>query len=343
MIRTTAHRRAFLGGFAAALAAPAVLRAQGALRPVRFSLDFAFQGNHMVWTTAIDEGIFARRGLDVKLDRGYGSADTTSKVAAGTYEIGFADVNGLVRFNASNPGTPLVSVYQMFERALGAVLTLKGSGIEKPNDMEGRTFGGAEGEGTRLLFPVFAKRNGVDASKIAWLSVASNLRETMLAQKRCDAITGFLSTAFFNLKAAGVPAETIVAFPYSDYGVDLYGNGLICRAEYASANQAIVRDFVAGTIEALKLVLADPKKHIAGLIKRDQLMNAELELDRNAMVVERALATKAVKAAGTGTLDPAKLRDSIAIVAESFGVANPPAPETICTEAYLPPLAERRI
>src|SRR6266481_4701392 len=97
--------------------APAVLLAAGVGRlsahetsPVRFVLDWKFEGEHAQFTVPITDGTFRRLGLDVKLERGNGSCDTVAKVAAGAYDMGLADTYTMMRFNASNPGNKLVSV-----------------------------------------------------------------------------------------------------------------------------------------------------------------------------------------------------------------------------------------
>ena len=82
-----------------------------AAEQVKFILDWAFQGIHGLFTLADDNGHFAKEGLAVKIDRGYGSGDTITKVSAGTYDIGLADVNSLVAFNAKNPGNKVVSFF----------------------------------------------------------------------------------------------------------------------------------------------------------------------------------------------------------------------------------------
>ena len=41
--------------------------------------DWAFQAQAAVFTNAIDKGYFAEQGLEVAIDRGYGSADAITK------------------------------------------------------------------------------------------------------------------------------------------------------------------------------------------------------------------------------------------------------------------------
>jgi len=336
----TATRRTLLT--AAALAVPALHNAR-AQTPLRFSLDWALQGNHAMWALAEDRGLFARENLAVRMDRGFGSGDTIVKVASGAYDIGFTDISGCVKFNAENPDKRLVSIYQVFDRTAAAVVTMKGRGIEKATDVAGKSMGAPEGEGSRMLFPAFAKVAGIDTSGIRWTSMAANLRDTMLAQHRVDAVTGFLFTVYFNLVAAGVPEADIVSFPYAENGLDIYGSSLVARADWLAANGETAKKFVRASMGGLRLLIADPTGGMAALKKREPLFDEALEARRWAMTRDRSIITPNVRAGGFGVVDLARARTLIAANAEAYGIANPPTAESLWTDAYLPPAADRAV
>ncbi len=58
----TIDRRKVLMGGAALLATPAIVRAQGALTQVRFTLDWKLQGPHALYFLAKEKGILPGRG-----------------------------------------------------------------------------------------------------------------------------------------------------------------------------------------------------------------------------------------------------------------------------------------
>jgi NitT/TauT family transport system substrate-binding protein len=51
--------------------------------------------------------------------------------------------------------------------------------------------------------------------------------------------------------------------------------------------------------------------------------------------------TPFIKANGFGSVVPERMARAIAVDAEAFGVAKPPAPETLYTTKFLPPQSER--
>lgn len=195
------------------LSAPAL--AQGARKPVKFCLDWAWQSAHSCWTLAADRGYFAEAGLDVQIVRGFGTGDTLTKVAAGTYDIGFADTNLALKFNHENPGSQVISVFMLYDASPNAAIFLKSSGITKPKDLEGKSVSITPGEGTNLLFPIFARANQLDMSKINLLSVTAQLRDTLVIQRRAGATLGFLTTSALNMVGAGVPMRDIGWLQYN--------------------------------------------------------------------------------------------------------------------------------
>ncbi len=308
---------------------------------VKFVLDWALQGNHAMWALAFEKGYFAREGLKVTMDRGFGSGDSTIKVGSGTYDIGFSDVNGLVKFNAENPNNRVINVLQIFDNLLASVVSLKAKNIKTPQDLVGKTLASPDGEASRLLFPAFARANKIDPASIKWLSVTPQMRETLLVQGQTDAIAGFSSTAYFNIKAAGVPAADIVVMGYPEYGVELFGNSLNVTAAYAEKHPEVVAGFVRASIAGWRDMVRDPKGGIAALKKRDALLNDQVELDRLQYVLDKALLTPSMKTHGIGYLDPARMEKTITLNAEAFNVANPPKADAIFTTKFLPPQADR--
>ena len=104
------------------------------------------------------------------MDRGYGSGDTIVKVAAGAYDIGFTDINSLIKFNAENPDRYLIAFYQVFDRTPNSIIALAKSGIKSPADLAGKKIGAPEAESSRLMFSAFAQANKIDPASINWVN-----------------------------------------------------------------------------------------------------------------------------------------------------------------------------
>jgi NitT/TauT family transport system substrate-binding protein len=194
-----------------------------------------------------------------------------------------------------------------------------------------------------MLFPAFARAQGIDVAKIAWQNVTPQLRETLLVQKQVDGVTGFISTSVFNIKMAGVAPSDLMVYRYNEYGVDLLGSALIVSQAWAEKNPETVRKFVRASIAGTRDALADPKAGMLQLKQRDPLFNEAIELERFEMVRDLTMLTENVKKNGLSAVTPDRLAKSVATVAEAYGVAGKVKAEDVYVDRYLPPAAERRI
>jgi NitT/TauT family transport system substrate-binding protein len=335
-------------GFRATLAFAGVLLAAGAAlaqskTDVRFVLDWAFQGPQSMFLLAEDKGYYAAAKLNVKIDRGFGSADAVNKVASGAYDLGFADINSLIEFNAKNPDKALIAVLVGYDTPPLSIVTLKKAGITKPADLEGKTLAAPVFDAAYRLFPLFTAAAKIDGTKTKWLNVKPELREPMLIKGEADAISGFYFTALLNLKAAKVPESDVVAFQYADFGVDVYGNAVVAAPGFVEKHPDAVKGFVAAVVKGAKDTLKDPKSAIASVKKRDALIDDAVELERLQLAIARNILTDNVKKDGFGGVQPARLAKNIELIADIFKLPAKPAPDKVFTDRFLPPAAERKV
>src|SRR5436190_19250356 len=237
--------------FAAALVFSATAAAQKQT-PVRFALDWRFEGPAAPYFVAIDKGYYKAEGLNVSIDPGSGSVEGINRVASGAYEMGFADINSLVKYRDNPRNLDVKAVLMMYDTPAFSIVTLKKSGIKSPKDLEGKVLGAPAADGAYAQWPIFVKANKVDASKVRIENIGFPVREPMLAQGKVDAIAGFWFSSYMNLKANGVPGDDIVVLLMRDYGVDLYGNVIIANPDVMRLNPKVVQGFVKGTIRGIQ-------------------------------------------------------------------------------------------
>src|ERR1043166_1720104 len=217
-----------LGRIGLALAAASALSATAALAqtPVKFSLDFKFEGPAAPFVVAIDKGYFKAEGLDVTIDTAGGSLEPINRVASGTYDMGFGDINSLIKFRDANPGTPIKAVFMVYNKPAFSIVGRKSRGVSAPKDLEGKKLGAPPPDGAYAQWPIFVQANGIDASKVQIVSV------------------GFSFSSYINLKDRGVPANDITVLLMADYGVNLYGNTIIVNPKFAAEKPEAVKAFL---------------------------------------------------------------------------------------------------
>ena len=311
--------------------------------PIKFQLDWRFEGPAALFLGAANKGYYKAAGLDVTIDAGNGSGGTVTRVASGTYDMGFADLAALMEFHANNPDAPNkpVAVMMVYNNTPAAVLTLKKNNITKPADLNGKKLGAPVFDAGRRGFPIFAKANGIGS--VQWTSMDPPLRETMLARGDIDAITGFSFTSLLNLEARGVKTEDIVVLPYADHGVKLYGNVIIASPKLMKENPAAVKGFLSAFAKGAKDVMANPDASIEFVKARDGIINVDLEKRRLRMAIDAVVASPDARREGFGVVVPGRLALMASQVSDAFGTKTRVNPDTVWSDAFLPSKAELNV
>ncbi len=315
------------------------------LQTVRFTLSWMFQGVDAPLTVAMENGYFAEQGLEVVFERGYGSADSVTKVAAGQYDIGEGDMYSMIEFNERNPDTPLIAVAIKYNRSPFAVVSLKETGIESPEMLTGKQMAAPSGDAVRRLWPVFASNTGLSSDSVEWTNVEPQLRESLLAQKRFDAITCFTISCLPPLQEIGVDMDDLNVFYYTEHGLDLYGNALIVRKDFLEANPEVVEGFVRAYVKGIQTMLADPDAAFATMppYAEDGLFDRDLERGRLQLALDTLYTSPEVEQYGVGGIVAERLDETIGQVVEGFGLETRPSVEEVFDGRFLPPVEERTL
>lgn len=315
------------------------------LKTVRFTLSWMFQGVDAPLAVAMDQGYFMEEGLEVVFERGFGSADSITKVAAGQYDIAEGDMYSMIEFNENNPETPLVAVAVKYNRSPFAVVSLKESDITAPEQLAGKAMGAPAGDAVRRLWPVFATTTGVDPNSVEWTNVEPQLREALLAQNEFDAITCFSISCLPPLNQIGIANDQLNIFYYTDHGLDLYGNALIVRKDFLEANPDIVAGFVQAYLKGMQYVLANPDEAFAMMPQyaEDGLFDVELERDRLQLAIDTLYLSPEVEEYGLGGIQPERMDTTIGQVVEGFGLSMRPTAAEVFDDQFLPPMEDRML
>ena len=311
--------------------------------PIKFQLDWRFEGPAALFLTPVAKGYFAASKLDVTVDAGNGSGAAVTRVASGAYDMGFADLAALMEFHANNPDAPNkpVAVMMVYNNTPASVMALKKSGIKKPSDLNGKKMGAPVFDAGRRAFPIFAKANNITGFQ--WTAMDPPLRETMLARGDVDAITGFTFTSLLNLEARGVKAEDVVVLPYADYGVKHYGNAVIVSPKLIRENPAAIKAFLQAFTKGVKDVVANPAVAIEYVKARDGIINVPLETRRLKLAIDTVINSPDARAEGFGQVKAPRLSLMASEVSDAFNTKTRVNPEAVWNGSFLPTTAELNI
>ena len=311
---------------------------------IKFTLDWRFEGPAAGFLLAQDNGYFAEEGLNVTIDTGNGSVEAIPRVATGAYQMGFGDINSLIKFLDEDPAQPVTAVMMVYDKPVFSIIGRKSLGItDDPKSLEGKKLGAPPPDGAFAQWPAFIEAAGLDASTITIESIGFPVREPMLASGDVDGVFGFAFSVILNLKANGVPDDDISTILFADHGLNLYGNAVLVNETFAAENPEAVKGFLRALAKGFADAVADPAAGAAAVLARNETLNLETETERLTMANEMNIKTPYVVENGFGGIDEARLAASIETLKISMGLKGNVTAAEVFNAQYLPPAAERML
>ena len=324
-------------GLAVPLAAATPAAAETKLKMV---LNWKYQGPQGWFFLADDRGYFKKAGLDMTMDQGNGSGAPIPLVASGTYDVGFGDINALIEFAATKPEEAPIAVYVMYNQPPFTIAVRADSAIKTPKDLEGKTLGGAAGDGALKLFPAFCKIAKIDCTTIKITNMQPNLREQMLMNKQVDGVFGYVNTIRFSAKlmhvdGQGDPLHQVRRLRHGslfqrDHRLQEDDEGKSGGGERPRrGDQPRPRGLAEGSDAA-----------VAAVAKREPLIKKTVERERFDATLQDEMNSPEIAKIGLGNVDKARLKKSIEILVDAHKLPRTPTVDEIYTDAFMPPAAE---
>ena len=315
----------------------------GAQTTVRFSLNGPLQGPEALFFVPQDKGYFKDSGLEVLIDEALSPVDPIVRVASSAHELGFADFNELIRYRDQHPSAPLKAIFVVYNKPPYSVVARKSRGITEPKQIENKKVGATTTGSTYAEWPLFAKLNLIDVSKVTIENIATPVRAPMLAAGQIDAALGASFRLYVDVKERGVPLDDVVLMPMADYGMRLYGNAIIANGKFAAEKPEAIRAFLRAFTRGLKESIRHPAEAVETIVKRNDAARKATELERLRMAIRDNVVTREVIADGVGGVDPARLGQSIEQMALVYAFKDKARAGDAFDAEFLPPARERKI
>lgn len=323
-------------GLGAAAAMPAAAATRDKLL---FSLNFVPYGIHTAFFVAQEKGFYDQANLDVTIERGTGSSDTVTRIATGSMDVGFADAGSVVVGRAK--GAKVTMVAMILDKGVSTIYTYKGSGITVPKDLEGRTVADSAGGATLAVLPALAAIQGIDLAKVKFVMVAPAAKNPTLIEKKVDAMMTF-ATFEPNLKAlAALKGMEIVALPFSEWGLDLYGLALFTAEKMLQERRDVVRRWAEATLRAVAWSVENPDEAVAIFVKRNPAVSADLARGQWRIVMDHLL-TPVAGEHGIGYMTEEKMRRTRDVLVKYQKLDAEIPLKDLYTNEFLPVLFPKR-
>lgn len=333
------HRRTFLtlagaAGASGALGiyAPAIVHAA---TPIKLTLPWLPLGTFSYTFVAKKMGFWEKRGLDVSIDRGFGSGRVCVPVDQGQYDFGLLDM--AVMMNCAGRSLDLVAIAGLWPISPIGIFSLKEYNITKPKDLEGQTVAFDVGSGDFQLWPAFVKATGIDDSKVKKVMMSAGALTKSLVDKQVKAEGNFFGSIAPSLWAQGLQINSIL---YQDYGIKMMSLVAACKRSTIEKRADICKAFVEGLMDGLKYVYLNPEKSVQ--IHLDSVKEFKGGSITNEKVIEygqdisTALGMVPVfKNQGLGYMDPELVAQTTESVKHYMGVKSLPETDKLYTNQFL--------
>jgi NitT/TauT family transport system substrate-binding protein len=210
---------------------------------------------------AREKGLYSRNGLDVDFalfDAGRG--DTLTYLAAGDADFGLFPMNRLLVLEEKRPS--VVSIAAVNHRAMETIQTVRGKGVTRPRDLEGRKIGLAPTPRGLAMVRTLIAADGGDPDAVGIFDTGA--RE-WLARDIRDAGPDEPSATFGTYWAwdvlidRTVPDEDRIIWPVDEIGAPKFHSYLLgARRDIAASEPETVRAFTEATVRGYDEVRKDP-------------------------------------------------------------------------------------
>lgn len=335
--------RVFRMGFVAAasiLATGLAAAPVPAAEQVKLSLNFLPYGLHVGFYAARDMGFYREAGMEVEILKGEGSADAVRRMGTGVVDFAFADLGSLIV--GRSRGLKVKALGIVLDKDPSVMISLKGSGIRTPKDLEGKSIGALTASALRDTWPPLAAANDVDPKKVTWVDMPGSAYVASLMSKRVHAIATYVTTLpGYEAQAKRIGEEVSVLY-YADFGVDTYGPGILTLEETIQTKPDLVRRFVQASMRGYAWAFENPDAGLQVFLKAHPEANPE-RVRSEARITADLMLTPFAGKEGIGHYDEKKVERTRDLALRPRGVDPATMPvKDIYSNEFLPKLFPKR-
>jgi len=235
------------------------------LKKVTVMLDWTPNTNHAGIFLAKEEGWYRDAGLDVQIVEP-ASGGVEQVVAAGKADFGISVQEQVIPARAQ--GIPIVSIGAIMQHNTSSLFALAKSGITRPKDLEGKTYGGFGGALETALVKKMVTCDGGDASRVKFVEVGNVDYLVGMEQGAFD--FAWIFDGWDGLRATEVEHKQVTSLPFINYPQcipDWYTPLIITNESHVKSQPDLVKKFMQATARGYDEAIANPQASADALLK----------------------------------------------------------------------------
>lgn len=313
------------------LCLPAAAQTQAARTPFKLAINWFPTGDHGAYFVALDKGYFEQNGLAITIENSKGSGDALTKADTNRADVAIADTS--VVLAAIARGAKVKIIGMIFDETPQNIFSRKDTPLREPKDLVGKTIGAPPGDGQRMAWPAFARKNGLDPASVTWVNIEPSAKLAALAAKRFDGVADFITGLSKYQDALG--EDGAIVMPWAKFGFNMYSMAFVASEKTLAEKPEAVRGFLKAAYMGWHDVMTDREPSIA--IYKRRVPEIDVPYIRHNMGMGIGLMrTQRYKEHGLGWIDETKMCDSAEIATNYMGLARKVDCKTVYTTQFLP-------
>jgi ABC-type nitrate/sulfonate/bicarbonate transport system substrate-binding protein len=280
--------------------------------------------------TAIENGYYADENIEVTLKAGGPEVNPLDEVENGNTQFGIGSGDGLIIAKAN--GHDFVAVAAIFRDNPMAITSLKSDGIQKPQDLVGKTVGTYSldlSDYFDLPFLAFMSRTDLQQDSMNYALIEDFYGANEIKSGRMDAMTGMFSTDQQAMtRDAG---DEINLMYYKDYGVDMYVNTIFVTGDLMRNNPELISRFIRATMKGYQYAVENPSEVAGFAVEYDD----SLDLGYQQQVMQTQIPFIDTGNAPIGSMDENVWKTTQDILLEFDLISQPVDVNTIYTNQFV--------
>ncbi len=242
------------------LLAPGALAQEAALTRIAFIPQWVPQAQFAGYYVAQEKGFFLQQGLEVEILRGGPGRSSPDLMAQGLAHFGTMFLTTGIHQRAH--GLRLVNVAQVVQRSAFLLIARKASGIQAPQDLNGKKVGLWSGD-FQIPPRAFFQKYGLHIKAIPQPATMN-----LFLQGGVAAASAMLYNEYHQVINAGFNPEELTTFRLADYGINFPEDGIYCLETTFHRQPEVCRGFVQASLRGWLYAFEHPEEALDIVMQR---------------------------------------------------------------------------
>jgi len=298
-------------------------------QPFTIDLDWYVNPDHAGIFTALAQGYFIQRGLDVKPQVPSDPSAPIKEVAAGRADLAVSYEPEVLL--ARERGLDVQAVGAIVDQPLTSLISLPKSGVSSAADLNDKTVGTAGIPYQTDYLQTILQTAGLPPSSAHEVNVGLNLLPALIGGKVDAILGGFRNIEGVDLQQRGLDPRIV---PVDQLGVPTYDElVLVARRSTVEQHPAAIRAFIAGLAEGTSYAIGHPQEAANAVVQAGKgldPMQTRAEVDATLPLLA------GTKGKPYGYMNPAEWSAYASWMAQRGLISSAPRTSDVLSNALLP-------